>query len=336
MGYRVAVAGATGAVGHQIFEALEETGFPVDDIVALASERSVGKEVSFGDKTLKVQDLAKFNFEGWDLGLFSPGGKVSAIHAPRAAEAGCIVIDNTSHFRMEPDIPRVVPEVNREALAGFANRNIIANPNCSTIQMVVALKPLHDIARIKRVVVATYQAAGGAGKAGMDELYYQTKGIYQMEDVEPKKFPKQIAFNVIPHIDVFMQDGSTKEEWKMVHETKKILDPEIEVVATCVRVPVLVGHSEAVNIEFEEPIDIDQAYEALSEAPGVVLLDRREDGGYATPVDCVGDPAVFVSRLREDTTVPYGLTMWVVSDNLRKGAAYNAVQIAQALAEDYL
>ncbi len=336
MGYRVAVAGATGAVGHQIFEALEETGFPVDDIVALASERSVGKEVSFGDKTLKVQDLAKFNFEGWDLGLFSPGGKVSAIHAPRAAEAGCIVIDNTSHFRMEPDIPLVVPEVNREALAGFANRNIIANPNCSTIQMVVALKPLHDIARIKRVVVATYQAAGGAGKAGMDELYYQTKGIYQMEDVEPKKFPKQIAFNVIPHIDVFMQDGSTKEEWKMVHETKKILDPEIEVVATCVRVPVLVGHSEAVNIEFEEPIDIDQAYEALSEAPGVVLLDRREDGGYATPVDCVGDPAVFVSRLREDTTVPYGLTMWVVSDNLRKGAAYNAVQIAQALAEDYL
>jgi aspartate-semialdehyde dehydrogenase len=336
MGYRVAVAGATGAVGHQIFEALEETGFPVDDIVALASERSVGKEVSFGDKTLKVQDLAKFNFEGWDLGLFSPGGKVSAIHAPRAAEAGCIVIDNTSHFRMEPDIPLVVPEVNREALAGFANRNIIANPNCSTIQMVVALKPLHEIASIKRVVVATYQAAGGAGQAGMDELYYQTKGIYQLEDVEPKKFPKQIAFNVIPHIDVFMQDGSTKEEWKMVHETKKILDPEIEVVATCVRVPVLVGHSEAVNIEFEEPIDIDQAYEALSEAPGVVLLDRREDGGYATPVDCVGDPAVFVSRLREDTTVPYGLTMWVVSDNLRKGAAYNAVQIAQALAEDYL
>ena len=336
MGYRVAVAGATGAVGHQIFEALEETGFPVDEIVALASERSVGKEVSFGDKTLKVQDLAKFDFEGWDIALFSPGGSVSAVHAPRAAEAGCVVIDNTSHFRMEPDIPLVVPEVNREALAGFTNRNIIANPNCSTIQMVVALKPLHDIARIKRVVVATYQAAGGAGKAGMDELYYQTKGIYQMEDVEPKKFPKQIAFNVIPHIDVFMEDGSTKEEWKMVQETKKILDQEIEVVATCVRVPVLVGHSEAVNIEFEEPIDLDQAYEALSDAPGIVLLDRREDGGYATPVDCVGDPAVFVSRVREDTTVPYGLTIWVVSDNLRKGAAYNAVQIAQALAEDYL
>jgi aspartate-semialdehyde dehydrogenase len=336
MGYRVAVAGATGAVGHQIFEALEETGFPVDDIVALASERSVGKEVSFGDKTLKVQDLAKFDFDGWDIGLFSPGGSVSAIHAPRAAEAGCIVIDNTSHFRMDPDVPLVVPEVNPEALAGYTNRNIIANPNCSTIQLVVALKPLHDIARIKRVVVATYQAAGGAGKAGMDELYYQTKGIYEMKDVEPKAFPKQLAFNVIPHIDVFMEDGSTKEEWKMVHETKKILDSGIELVATCVRVPVLVGHSEAVNIEFEEPIDLEQAYEALENAPGVLLLDRREDGGYATPVDCVGDPAVFVSRLREDTTVPYGLTMWVVSDNLRKGAAYNAVQIAEALVADYM
>jgi aspartate-semialdehyde dehydrogenase len=336
MGYRVAVAGATGAVGHQIFEALEETGFPVDDIVALASERSVGKEVSFGDKTLKVKDLAKFDFDGWDIGLFSPGGSVSAIHAPRAAEAGCIVIDNTSHFRMDPDVPLVVPEVNPEALAGYTNRNIIANPNCSTIQLVVALKPLHDIARIKRVVVATYQAAGGAGKAGMDELYYQTKGIYEMKDVEPKKFPKQLAFNVIPHIDVFMEDGSTKEEWKMVHETKKILDSGIELVATCVRVPVLVGHSEAVNIEFDEPIDLDQAYEALENAPGVFLLDRREDGGYATPVDCVGDPAVFVSRLREDRTVPYGLTMWVVSDNLRKGAAYNAVQIAETLVADYL
>ncbi len=336
MGYKVAVAGATGAVGHQIFEALEEVDFPVDDIVALASSRSAGKEVSFGDKTLKVKDLATFDFEGWDIGLFSPGGSVSAIHAPRAAEAGCVVIDNTSHFRMEPDIPLVVPEVNPEALAGYTNRNIIANPNCSTIQMVVALKPLHDIARIKRVVVSTYQAAGGAGKAGMDELWMQTKGIYQLEDVEPKKFPKQIAFNVIPHIDVFMQDGSTKEEWKMVHETKKILDQEIEVVATCVRVPVMVGHSEAVNIEFEEPIDLDQAYEALSEAPGIVLLDRQEDGGYATPIDCVGDPAVFVSRVREDTTVPYGLSIWVVSDNLRKGAAYNAVQIVQELVKNYM
>lgn len=336
MGYKVAVAGATGAVGYQIFEALDEVGFPVDDIVALASARSVGKEVSFGDKTLKVKDLATFDFEGWDIGLFSPGGSVSAIHAPRAAEAGCVVIDNTSHFRMDPDIPLIVPEVNPEALAGYTNRNIIANPNCSTIQMVVALKPLHDIARIKRVVVSTYQAAGGAGKAGMEELWRQTKGIYQLDDVPPEKFPKQIAFNVIPQIDVFMPDGSTKEEWKMVHETKKILDQEIEVVATCVRVPVMVGHSEAVNIEFEEPIDLDQAYEALSEAPGVMLLDRREDGGYATPIDCVGDPAVFVSRLREDTTVPYGLTMWVVSDNLRKGAAYNAVQIAQELIKNYM
>ena len=336
MGYKVAVAGATGAVGHQIFEALEEVDFPVDDIVALASERSAGKEVSFGDKDLKVKDLSTFDFEGWDIGLFSPGGSVSAIHAPRAAEAGCIVIDNTSYFRMEPDVPLVVPEVNPEALAGFTNRNIIANPNCSTIQMVVALKPLHDVARIKRVVCATYQSSAGAGKAGMDELWRQTKGIYQLEDVEPKKFQKQIAFNVIPQIGDFMQDGSTNEEWKMVQETKKILDQEIEVAVTCVRVPVMVGHSEAVNIEFEEPIDLDQAYEALADAPGVVLLDRQEDGGYATPIDCVGDPAVFVSRLREDPSVPYGLQMWVVSDNLRKGAAYNAVQIAQELAQDYL
>ena len=336
MGYKIAVAGATGAVGFQIFEALEEVDFPVDDIVALASSRSTGKEVSFGDKIVKVKDLATFDFEGWDIGLFSPGGSVSAIHAPRAAEAGCIVIDNTSHFRMEPDVPLVVPEVNSEALAGYTNRNIIANPNCSTIQMVVALKPLHDVARIKRVVVSTYQAAGGAGKAGMEELWRQTKGVFQLDEVAPEKFPKQIAFNVIPQIDVFMEDGSTKEEWKMVHETKKILDQEIEVVATCVRVPVMVGHSEAINIEFEEPIDIDQVYEALSEAPGVMLLDRREDGGYATPIDCVGDPAVFVSRIREDTTVPYGVTLWVVSDNLRKGAAYNAVQIAQELVANYM
>ncbi len=336
MGYKVAVAGATGAVGYQIFEALDEVDFPVDDIVALASSRSAGKEVSFGDKTLKVKDLATFDFEGWDIGLFSPGGSVSAIHAPRAAEAGCVVIDNTSHFRMEPDVPLVVPEVNPEALAGYTNRNIIANPNCSTIQMVVALKPLHDIARIKRVVVSTYQAVSGAGKAGMDELWQQTKGIYQLDEMNPQKFQKQIAFNVIPQIDVFMQDGSTKEEWKMVQETKKIMDQEIEVVATCVRVPVMVGHSEAVNIEFEEPIDLDQAYEALSEAPGVMLLDRHEDGAYATPIDCVGDPAVFVSRVRQDTTVPYGLTLWVVSDNLRKGAAYNAVQIAQELTANYM
>ena len=336
MGYKIAVAGATGAVGYQIFEALDEVDFPVDDIVALASARSVGKEVSFGDKTLKVKDLATFDFEGWDIGLFSPCGSVSAIHAPRAAEAGCIVIDNTSHFRMEPDVPLVVPEVNPEALAGYTNRNIIANPNCSTIQMVVALKPLHDIARIKRVVVSTYQSVSGAGKKGMDELWNQTKGIYQLEENAPTAFTKQIAFNVIPHIDSFMEDGSTKEEWKMVQETKKILDQSIEVTATCVRVPVLVGHAESINIEFEEPIDIDQVYDVLSNAPGVMLLDRREDGGYATPIDCVGDPAVFISRIREDTTVPYGINLWVVSDNLRKGAAYNAVQIAQELVANYM
>jgi len=336
MGYKVAVAGATGAVGQQIFEALDEVGFPVDDIVALSSERSVGKEVSFGDKTLKVRDLTDFDFGGWDIGLFSPGGSVSAVHAPRAADDGCIVIDNTSHFRMEPDIPLVVPEVNPEMLAGYTNRNIVANPNCSTIQLVVALKPLHDIARIKRIVCATYQATAGAGKEGMDELWRQTKGIYQLEDVEPSKFRKQIAFNCIPQCGDFMQDGSTHEEWKMVHETKKILDREIEIAVTCVRVPVMVGHSEAVNLEFEEAIDFDHAYEVLAEAPGVVLLDRREDGGYATPVETVGDPGVFVSRLREDTSVPYGMQMWIVSDNLRKGAAYNAVQIAQELIQDYM
>ena len=337
MGYKVAVVGATGAVGHTILECLAEIDFPVDEIVALASSASVGKEVSFGDKqTLKVKDLAKYDFEGCDIALFSPGGKVSAVHAPRAAEAGCVVIDNTSHFHMDPDVPLIVPEVNRHALEGFRARNIIANPNCSTIQMVVALKPLHDIARIKRVVVATYQSVSGAGQAGMNELYNQTKSVFQIEEMAPKVFPVPIAFNIIPHIDAFMPDGNTKEEWKMIHETKKILDPEIEVVATCVRVPVFVGHGEAVNVEFEEPIDLDQAYEALQEADGVVLLDRREAGGYITPKEAAGDNAVFVSRLRDDPTVPYGLTFWVVSDNLRKGAAWNAVQIAQALSEDYL
>jgi aspartate-semialdehyde dehydrogenase len=285
---------------------------------------------------LKVRDLASFDFDGFDLALFSPGAKVSALHAPRAAEAGCIVIDNTSYFRMDPEIPLVVPEVNVEALEGYSRRNIVANPNCSTIQMVVALKPLHDVARIKRVVVATYQSVSGAGQAGMDELYRQTKGIYQLEEPKPAQFTKQIAFNAIPHIDVFMGDGSTKEEWKMVHETRKILDSEIEVAATCVRVPVFVGHAEAVNVEFHEPIDLDQAYEALEAAEGVLVVDRREDGGYATPLDCVGDNGVFVSRLREDTTVPYGLQLWVVSDNLRKGAAWNAVQIAEELIARYL
>jgi aspartate-semialdehyde dehydrogenase len=337
MGYRIAVAGATGNVGREILNLLDERDFPADEVVALASSASVGKEVGFGDDTvLKVQDLAKFDFEGTDIGLFSPGGKVSAVHAPRAAEAGCVVIDNTSHFRMDPDVPLVVPEINASALADFRERNIIANPNCSTIQMVMALKPLHDVARIKRVVVATYQSVSGAGKAAMDELFNQTRKVYFQEEHEPKVFPKRMAFNVIPHIDVFQPDGSTKEEWKMVQETKKILDPEIEVSATCVRVPVFVGHAEAINLEFETPIDIEEAREALWHAPGLQLIDNPEEGTYVTPVECVGEPDVFVSRLREDTTVPYGLNMWVVADNLRKGAALNAVQIAEELINSYL
>jgi len=337
MGYKIAVAGATGAVGRQILEALAEVDFPADEIVPLASERSEGKEVSYGEHgTLKVQALDKYDFRGTHIGLFSPGASVSAIYAPKAAAAGCIVVDNTSKFRMEKDVPLVVPEVNPDAIAGYTARNIIANPNCSTIQMVVALKPLHDIARIKRIVVATYQATSGAGKEGMDELYAQTRGIYQLQDPTPAKFSKQIAFNVIPHIDVFMEDGSTKEEWKMIQETKKILDQSIAVVATCVRVPVFVGHSEAINVEFESAISEQQAWDALQEAPGVFVVDRREDGGYATPVDCAGDNGVYVSRLRKDPTVEHGLSLWVVSDNLRKGAAWNAVQIAQELVENYI
>lgn len=337
MGYRVAVVGATGAVGRQVLESLAESNIPLDDVVALASERSLGKEVSFGeDETLKIQDLAKFDFKGIDIGLFSPGASVSAEFAPKAAQAGCVVIDNTSKFRMEPDIPLVVPEVNPEAIAGYTARNIISNPNCSTIQMVVALKPLHDLVPIRRVVVATYQSVSGAGKAGMDELFAQTKGIYQLEEPKPKKFTRQIAFNVIPRIDVFMPDGSTKEEWKMVHETKKILDPAIQVSATCVRVPVFVGHSEAVNVEFEDAISLEAAREALADAPGVVLLDRPDEDIYATPIEAAGENAVYVSRLRVDPSVEYGLAMWVVSDNLRKGAATNAVQIAEKLVETYL
>jgi aspartate-semialdehyde dehydrogenase len=337
MGYKVAVAGATGAVGREMLKTLAERAFPVDKVVALASQRSVGREVSFGDDaTLVVQDLATYDFSGTDLGLFSPGGKVSAEHAPRAAAAGCIVIDNTSHFRMDPDVPLVVPEVNPDALDGYAQRNIIANPNCSTIQMVVALKPLHDIARIKRVVVATYQAAGGAGQAGMDELFEQTRKLFVNEHLAPRKFTKQIAFNAIPHIGGFMTDGATQEEWKMAVETKKILDPAIDVVATCVRVPVFVGHAEAVTVEFERTITMREAREALAGAPGVVVLDRREDGGYTTPVEAAGEDAVFVSRLRQDKTVPSGLSLWVVSDNLRKGAALNAVQIAEELDRRYL
>ncbi len=335
MSYNVAVVGATGAVGGEMLQILHETGFPVDEVHAVASERSVGKEVAFGDDIrLTVQDLESFDFEGIDIALFSAGGEISARHAPRAAAAGCVVIDNSSTFRMEPEVPLVVPEVNPEALEGFRARNIIANPNCSTIQMVVALKPLHDIARIRRVVVATYQSVSGAGQQAMDELFDQTKGIYMNQKPEPVVFPKQIAFNVIPHIDRFLEDGSTKEEWKMRVETKKILDQGIEVVASCVRVPVFVGHAEAVHVEFEEPISVGQAREAMAEFEGLLVVDRPAEGEYVTPVECVGEYAVFVSRLREDPTVPHGLAMWVVADNLRKGAALNAVQIAQKLVEE--
>jgi aspartate-semialdehyde dehydrogenase len=337
MSYRVAVVGATGAVGREILTTLAERAFPVSDVVALASERSAGVSVSFGeDDELKVQDLAGFDFRGIDIVLSSPGAKVSAEHSPRAAAAGAVVIDNTSQFRMDPEVPLVVPEVNPEAIAGYRRRHIIANPNCSTIQMVVALKPLHGLARIRRVVVATYQSVSGAGKEAMDELFNQTRGIYVNEPVQPEQFTKQIAFNVIPHIDVFMEDGATKEEWKMVVETKKILDPAIKVQATCVRVPVFIGHAEAINLEFETPIDEEDARDALRGQAGVTLIDHRLDEGYVTPAEAAGEDAVFVSRLRTDPTVENGLSLWVVSDNLRKGAALNAVQIAECLVEEYL
>ena len=337
MGYKVAVVGATGAVGRELLRTLAEREFPADEVVALASERSAGKEISFGDDAvLAVRDLKTYDFAGTDIALFSPGAKVSAVHAPRAAEAGCVVIDNTSHFRMDPDVPLVVPEVNAEAISGYSKRNIIANPNCSTMQMVVALKPLHDLATIERVVVATYQAVSGAGRSAMDELFNQTKALYVTEHKDPERFTKRIAFNVIPHIDVFMADGSTKEEWKMVQETKKILGAQIEVVATCVRVPVFVGHGEAVHIECERPIREDEARSVLMNAPGVVVVDERVDGGYVTPMESAGEDAVYVSRIRSDPTVANGLALWVVSDNLRKGAALNAVQIAEVLVESYL
>ncbi len=336
MGYRVAVAGATGAVGREMLSILAERSFPADEVVPLASERSAGAQVDFAGKKLTVKDLAKFDFKGIDIGLFSPGAKVSAVHAPRAAAAGAVVIDNSSQFRYDPEIPLVVPEVNPHAIAGYTKRNIIANPNCSTMQMVVALKPLHELARIKRVVVATYQATSGAGKAGMAELENQTHMLFHGQKIGPKKFTKQIAFNVIPHCDAFMEDGSTKEEWKMVQETKKILDPAIDVIATCVRVPVSVGHSEAVVIECERPITVEAAREALAKAPGVKLVDERKDGGYITPLECAGTDPVYVSRIRADVTVKHGLAFWCVSDNLRKGAALNAVQIAEELARGYL
>jgi aspartate-semialdehyde dehydrogenase len=337
MGFRVAVVGATGNVGREFLTILAERDFPADDVVAIASSRSVGREVSFGeDDILKVQALDTFDFRGIDIVLSSPGSKVSATFAPRAAKAGAIVIDNTSCFRMEPDVPLVVPEVNPEAIAQYQKRGIIANPNCSTIQMVVALKPLHDLARVKRVVVATYQSVSGAGHAAMDELFSQTRGIYVNDPIKPEQLTKQIAFNVIPHIDVFMEDGDTKEEWKMAVETRKILDPDIAVTATCVRVPVFIGHAEAVNVEFARPLSEERARRALQDAPGVIVLDRRADEGYVTPAEAVGEDAVYVSRIRRDPTVPHGLNLWVVSDNLRKGAALNAVQIAELLVAEHL
>lgn len=332
---KIAVAGATGNVGREILNLLAERKFPADEVVALASRNSVGKQVSYGNNTLVVKALEDYDFKGTAIGLFSPGGKVSAIHAPRAAAAGCVVIDNTSHFRMDEDIPLIVPEVNPEAISGYKKRNIIANPNCSTIQMVVALKPLHDLAKIKRVVVATYQAVSGAGKDAMDELFNSTKKIYENQQLPPQKFSRRIAFNVIPQIDVFMEDGSTKEEWKMKVETKKILGEEIEVEATCVRVPVFNAHSEAVNIEFEKPITANQAREALDESEGVIVIDRPQEMRFVTPIEASTKDAVFVSRIRKDSSVKHGISMWVVADNLKKGAALNAVQIAELLVKDH-
>ena len=337
MGYKVAVVGATGNVGRELLKTLAEREFPADEVVALASERSVGREVSFGEDTvLKVESLADYDFTGTDIALFSPGSKVSATYAPKAAAKGCIVIDNTSQFRMDPDIPLVVPEVNPEAAAGYTKRNIIANPNCSTIQMVVALKPLHDAFGIRRVVVSTYQSVSGAGKDAMDELFNQTRAVYVNDPLETRQFTKQIAFNVIPHIDDFMDDGSTKEEWKMMVETKKILDPKIKLTATCVRVPVFISHAEAINIEFEREVSAKEARAILREAPGVSVVDHRANEGYVTPDEAAGEDSVFVSRIREDATIENGLNLWVVSDNLRKGAALNTVQIAELLDRDYL
>jgi aspartate-semialdehyde dehydrogenase len=331
MSYNVAVVGATGNVGREMLNILSEREFPVKEVFAIASRRSQGVEVSFGDKTLKCKDLETFDFSQCDFTLMSAGGEVSKVWSPRIAAQGSLVIDNSSAWRYHMDVPLIVPEVNADAVAGFRKKNIIANPNCSTAQLVVALKPLHDHAKILRVVVSTYQSVSGAGKEAMDELWDQTKGIFVTDPPTPQIFTKQIAFNVIPHIDSFMEDGSTREEWKMVAETKKILDPKIKVTATCVRVPVFVGHSEAVNIEFERPITAEEAREILREAPGVLVVDKREDGGYVTPVEAAGDYATFVSRIREDSTLDNGLNLWVVSDNLRKGAALNTVQIAETV-----
>ena len=331
MGYKVAIVGATGNVGREMLNILAERTFPADEVVALASRRSMGVECSYGDKTLKVKALDHYDFSDVDICLMSAGGTVSKEWSPKIAAQGAVVIDNSSAWRQDPDVPLVVPEVNADAVAGFRRKGIIANPNCSTAQMVVALKPLHDKAKIKRVVVSTYQSVSGAGKDAMDELFSQTKAVYTVGEVTSKKFTKRIAFNVIPHIDVFMEDGFTKEEWKMVAETKKILDPKIKVVATCVRVPVFIGHSEAINIEFENPITADEAMDILRNAPGCLVIDKRQDGGYMTPHEAAGEDATYISRIRTDPTVDNGLVIWVVSDNLRKGAALNAVQIAEAL-----
>lgn len=331
MGFKVAIAGATGNVGREMLDILFERGFPADEVVALASRRSLGTEVSYGDKTLKVKALEHYDFSDTDICLMSAGGSVAKEWAPKIAAQGCVVIDNSSAFRYDPDVPLIVPEVNADAAAGFTKRNIIANPNCSTAQLVVALKPLHDKATIKRVVVSTYQSVSGAGKEASDELFTQTRAVFVSDPVENNKFTKRIAFNVIPHIDVFLDDGYTKEEWKMVVETKKMLDPKIKLTATCVRVPVFVGHAEAVNIEFENEITADEAREILREAPGCLVIDKREDGGYMTPYEATGEDATYISRIREDSTVEHGLALWVVSDNLRKGAALNTVQIAEVL-----
>ncbi len=331
MGYVVAVVGATGNVGREMLDILAERGFPADEVIAVASRRSQGVDVSFGDATLSVEAIEHVDFSRVDLALMSAGGAVSAEWAPRIAAAGAVVIDNSSHFRMDPDVPLVVPEVNPDAIDGFTKKRIIANPNCSTAQLVVALKPIHDRARIRRVSVATYQSVSGAGKEGMDELFAQTRAVYVSDPIENKKFTKRIAFNLIPHIDAFMEDGSTKEEWKMVVETKKILDPKIKVIATCVRVPVFISHAEAVYLELEDELSADDAREILREAPGCLVVDKREPGGYVTPYEAAGEDATYISRIREDPTVDNGLAMWVVSDNLRKGAALNTVQIAELL-----
>ena len=337
MSFKIAVVGATGAVGREMLQTLEERSLPIKEVVALASEKSIGKEVSFGEKkSLMVQNLENFDFTGFDIALFSAGSSISEKFGPKAAKQGAVVIDNSSRWRMESDVPLIVPEVNSGALAGYSKRNIVANPNCSTAQLVMALKPLHDVFKINRVVVSTYQSVSGAGSTGMDELFNQTRAIYVNDPVENKEFTKKIAFNCIPHIDMFMDDGFTKEEWKMTAETRKILDPNINVVAHCVRVPVFIGHAEAVFIETNKPVDEQAARDVLSSFPGVIIVDHREDGGYVTPEECAGEDGVYISRLRRDPTVKNGLVFWCVSDNLRKGAALNAVQIAEALIENHL